>query len=346
MSFDPPTESECDVGRAGSSPWALKVRDSLLALHSTSASTSKVPNGSFEIDSDSDGIPDLWDKDLYPGGSFSLQDADDDTSIHGAACVKFTHPGGASNGGGNLTSDYMEVQEGRDLIVGWSIKVSATGAKNQVVVRYFDEDKVDLSADDTIYSSTSGPTSWTAVSVVSTPPANARYCKIKLIGGFTDTDPGASRDTYFDDIWLKEDEPLNVVSGDYFFHPAYRGSTQSTSYTKTIEFYMPRSGTINAVLYLYNSGGGLIAYGRVYVNGTPQGTERNTTSASPIRWIEDIDVEAGDLVQLYLKNQAGIDATLGVLLICIEPPVSIDTQPQDYVELTTSLVVNLPLIYS
>lgn len=204
------TTAEIGSGRAVTQPLKTKIKDWIDYLYGQSISASKVPNGSFEIDSDADGVPDQWDKDLYAGGTFSLQDADDDTSIHGAACAKFTHPGGASNGGGNLTSDYMEVQEGRDLTAGWAIKVSATGAKNQVVLRYFDEDKVDLSADDTLYSNTSGPTSWTAMSSTSTPPANGRFCKIKLIGGFTDTDPGAARDTYFDDVWLKEGA-LNII---------------------------------------------------------------------------------------------------------------------------------------
>ena len=312
------TTVEIAAGKALTQPLMTKIKDWVDHLYGLSISASKVPNGSFEIDSDADGVPDQWDKDLYAGGSFSLQNADDDTSIHGAACAKFTHPGGASNGGGNLTSDYMECSGAKPLTVGFSLKVSATGAKNQVLVLYYDEDEVTVSADDTVYSGTSGPTSWTPYSYVSVPPSGSRYCKIKLVGGFTDTDPGASRDTYFDDIWLVEDDHT-YRSGDYIINKYGRAICQNNAgYRKQHEFKMGNSGVINTVVGLMHSAG--TVNGRVYVNGAAVGTARQTTSTSFVTWAEDITVEKGDLVQLYIDNDTVGASCQGVLFLCIDSP--------------------------
>jgi len=351
MAFDALTTTEIAVKKAITNPLMTKIKNNFDHLHGQTTSGSKVPNGSFEIDSDADGIPDLWDKDLYPGGTFSLQDADDDTSIHGAACVKFTHPSGASNGGGNITSDYIEVSNERMITVGWSIKVSATGAKNQVVIRYFDEDKVDLSADDTVYSSTSGPTSWTAMSSTSTPPANARYCKVKTIGGLDDTDPGAARDTYFDDIWFVEDALVwdKLESGNYVINQMSQATSNTNGYNKAHEFLVGVSGTVKTVVKLKHSAGGQIN-GRVYINGSPIGTARNTTVSTYQTWAEDIAVVKGDLIQLYLDNDNTGNLGYGILLVCISDSYigtdnSIATSVL-YTNMDTAAFVNLPILYN
>ena len=337
MAFDALTTAECDVDAALTTDTMNKMKDNFDHLYGQTSSGSKVPNGSFEIDSDADGIPDQWDKDLYPGGSFSLQDADDDTSIHGAACAKFTHPGGASNGGGNLLSGYMGVSNARGITVGWSTKVSATGAKNQVILRYFDADKVDLSADDTLYSSTSGPTTWTAMSSTSTPPTNARFCKIKLIGGFTDTDPGAARDTYFDDIWLKE--TIAYEPGSYIINNPYMATSQTNGYNKGCEHLVAESGTINAIVWLRTNNASGSGHGKIYVNGDAVGTERDVSGITAVDWGEDIVVEAGDLVQLYLDMDTTSYVLYGVLFIGVSSPSG---ARMDYNEL--DILTNIPIL--
>jgi len=202
MAWDALTDAETAAGQAVTQSLMRKVKDNFDFFYGQSASSNTIPNGSYEIDADADGEPDSWSGAEYNGGTFSLEDAGDATAIEGSKCIKFTHPGGSGNGGGyRKTDDYVPCVGGVYTTVGFSIKVSATGAKNQVVVEYYDEDQVTISSDDTVYNSTTGPTSWTPLAYTILAPATARFYKIKVIGGLDDTDPGAARDTYFDHVW-------------------------------------------------------------------------------------------------------------------------------------------------
>jgi hypothetical protein len=158
-----------------------------------------VPNGSFEIDSDADDIPDSWSRSLYPGGSGGFETTN---PAHGAKAYRFTHPGGAGNGGGYLESEYIEISELERYVLFFIHWASNAGMKNIVRVRYFDRGKVFLSSVD-VYSSTNNPTSPTLfVSSSFAPPSTARYIKIQLIGGFTDTNVAGT--AYFDRVSLSK----------------------------------------------------------------------------------------------------------------------------------------------
>lgn len=164
-----------------------------------------VPNGSFEIDADDDGDPDNWDTTPYAGGAVSLETT---SPIEGAASLKFAHPGGASNGGGYADSEFIECSSARPFILGMVHYSSAAGMKNKVTVRFFDKGQVDLSADDTVYESTTNPTSAHNILMAVSPPAPAKYFKIRLIGGFTDTDVAGN--AFFDQITI---QPLVLKRG-------------------------------------------------------------------------------------------------------------------------------------
>lgn len=142
-----------------------------------------VPNGSFEIDSDNDGIPDSWTRNFYPGGTGGYETTN---PAHGAKAYRFTHPGGAGNGGGYLESDYIEITEFISPVVEFYLRCSVAGMKNIVRLNYYNSAKVFISSED-IYTSTSNPTTWTRYRCIGVPPANARYVKIQLISGYTDT---------------------------------------------------------------------------------------------------------------------------------------------------------------
>src|SRR4051812_45944323 len=75
------------------------IIDDLAFLYSRSNTVTTVVNPSFEDDTDSDGIPDGWTRTLFSGGTFLRDNTD---QIHGLYSVKFTSPGGASNGGGYI----------------------------------------------------------------------------------------------------------------------------------------------------------------------------------------------------------------------------------------------------
>ena len=200
MAYTAITTAEIAAGKpvCGPTGFGTKVNDNFDYLSGVvgSLSSNQVLNGSFEVDSNADGDPDNWTKNLYAGGTGTLYTT---APAHGAKAWSFTHPGGASNGGGYLESDYIEVSD--DLCERWISFVlwaTAAGMKNQVIIRYFDKAKADLVAPVTVHSSTTNETTETQYHYLYTPPATARFIKIKLVGGYTDTDVAGT--IYFDNI--------------------------------------------------------------------------------------------------------------------------------------------------
>jgi len=193
MGYNAILSSEVDVGSPGKAELFQKIKDNFDYLYTMIGGPVEVPNGSFEIDTDNDGIPDNWTLNLYAGGSAAF----DTASAHGSKAYKFTRTAGAGNGGGYLESGYMECSPIGVYMIGFSIKSSVANLKNIVKIRYFNKDKVYISDQD-VYSSTTNPTSWQRYQYTMNIPSDARYYKIRLIGGYTDTD--VAGDTYYDDV--------------------------------------------------------------------------------------------------------------------------------------------------
>ena len=288
-----------------------KLKDNLDYLYGvigSGAGISGVPNGSFEIDSDGDGTPDAWTKDLYPGGTFAINTA---TPDHGAAGVSFTHPGGASNGGGVLTPDYIECSELISYAIGFITWATAAGMKNKVQIQYYDQDKIANGAAVNAYNSTSNPTSPTLFAEFFTPIADSRFLKIVLIGGYTDTDvPG---EAYFDGIFLMLGiSATAVTAGDSLMcanDAEYTGTT-TTSYVKKKEIQIDKNAVSLRVKFdLFDTSSGL-AYGKIYLNGVATGTERSNNSQVYVTYSQDFTGPffPGDLFQLYLKDDGGPEA--------------------------------------
>lgn len=167
-----------------------------------SASTASVINGSFEDDTDSDGIPDAWTRTLFTGGTF-LRDGTDER--HGSYSVKFTSPGGAGNGGGRIESvDAFPVSPLRAFRVSWEMKSSSATVSNLVEIYWFKEDlTASATANTLLYSSsTANPTSWTAYAEVATPPSDARYAKVRLTGCSAASTAAGS--TWFDNVFAEQ----------------------------------------------------------------------------------------------------------------------------------------------
>jgi len=131
-----------------------KIKDNFDYLYALSGDVIDIPNGTLEIDADADGIPDNFTRALYAGGSGAF---DTTTPAQGAKAYKFTRTSGAGNGGGYLETGYLPISEYISPKFWFRLKASAAGMKNIVRIRYFDKDKVDLSADEDVYSSTSNP---------------------------------------------------------------------------------------------------------------------------------------------------------------------------------------------
>jgi len=191
MGWSALTTAEIAQGKFVHTDLMAKIKDDLDYLHSAASEGGEVRiiNGSFEVDSDSDGTPDNWTCAAYTGGAIALESTSPD---HGAQGIKFTHPGGAGNGGGYADSDYFPVStlESYHLhFITW-VSAGASAMLNKVHVRYFDKDKVELVAGSpaTIYAPATNPTTPTAFQYVVTPAAGALWAKVRIIGGATSVD--------------------------------------------------------------------------------------------------------------------------------------------------------------
>jgi hypothetical protein len=157
MGYNPILSSEVDVDSPGKAELFQKIKDNFDYLYSKSVMSGDVLNGSLDLDTDADGVPDNWTLNLYPNGAGEF---DTSTPSHGARAFKFTRLSGAGNGGGYLESSYIEISPLDTEVISVGIKSSVAGIKNIVKIRYFDKDKTYIS-DENVYSSTSNPTSWT-----------------------------------------------------------------------------------------------------------------------------------------------------------------------------------------
>ncbi|MBT9169565.1 MAG: hypothetical protein DDT19_02926 [Syntrophomonadaceae bacterium] len=201
MAFSPITPAEIGVGRPITHGLWDKVRrnfdDHQARLAAVGMGMGQVPNGSFEIDANNDGIPDGWTRHLYPGGSGSLESLHH--SAHGTRCFIFTHPGGVGNGGGELISDFIEADPFVRKILHFVLWSSVPGINNVVQIRFFDRARTHF-ATMNVYQSTSNPGVPTYFIRVFTPPVHTRFIRIVLIGGFPDVNVAGQ--TTFDAVSL------------------------------------------------------------------------------------------------------------------------------------------------
>jgi hypothetical protein len=328
MPYDRLTDAEIEAGEFILSSTATKIQSNqdFFAGQIGTLAAIQLSNGSFEIASDAaqPNLPDNWDPTRYPNGVFVLDTAN---PRHGAKIAKFTHPGGAGNGGGQLVSDYFEISPdpvAHSLAVTfWTTDVDV---RIQVIIQYFDEDQVSLGADETLYNhndagtgpdpgntTTAGERRVLAMSV----PATARYLKVKLVGGATDTDPGASTDIYFDQVKIITAEigsPQRVYEAGSNIIAASdtEVSTNSTSYVLVKEIEVVRYGELTFDFDLKRTTAGS-AFGRIYKNGSAIGTERSTSSTTYVTYSETIKgLKPGDLIQIYAKSSLGGSSTAEV----------------------------------
>lgn len=153
--------------------------------------TSLVPNGSFEVVT-TPPVPDGWTA-VDDAGSTNAVDSTQSTD--GANSYRFTSAG--SGGGSLTTTDFFPVNDVDQLRVNFDMFSDVAAVRNIVRVEWYDVTFVSISDSD-IYDSTANPAAWTEFQLVATPPALARFAKLKLIG----IDPSVllAGNTYFDRI--------------------------------------------------------------------------------------------------------------------------------------------------
>jgi hypothetical protein len=163
-----------------------------------------VPNGSFELDSDADGTPDSWmfvrsgNAGTYVISGTGLADTN---CTHGRRAINITSPGGATNGGYEMTTeDYIECSPNSPVILSFEHFSTVANIYNKVEILYYDGSQIAV-APETLYNNiTTNPTSWKAFVFFSAPPTTARYMKVRITGaGNTSTVAGSA---YFDNVQL------------------------------------------------------------------------------------------------------------------------------------------------
>jgi len=250
MGYSPILSSEVDVDSPVTAELFQKIKDNFDYLYSKIGEAVNITNGSFELDTDEDDIPDNWTRNLYAGGSGTY---DLSTPAHGAKAYKFTRTLGSGNGGGYLESDYLECSSLCTYAIAFSIKSSVSNIKNIVKIRYFDKDKVYLSEED-VYSSTSNPTSWTRYHLQLTVPSGAEYFKVRLIGGYTDTD--VAGDTYFDDVQIIRKVVQDMIKTSTALVSGYKppGGGYVTITMADYSFFPNIAGSGNYGIFTYPAG--------------------------------------------------------------------------------------------
>jgi hypothetical protein len=183
-----------------------KIDSGWITSSGATATVVHVPNGSFEFDTDNNGIPDNWEITLYQNGSGGFYTT---APAHGAKAYYFTRSSGTGNGGGELVSDFIPVDERLTYKLQLFLWSTAAGIKNLVDVLQYNKDKSLISIRN-LYTSTSNPTSPTLFEFVFTPETSTRFIKIRLIGGATDTDVAAT--TFFDGVELTATSQMVFVA--------------------------------------------------------------------------------------------------------------------------------------
>lgn len=169
----------------------------------TSSDINLAINGSFEIDSDGDTVPDNWVLTSYTGSTNAIVSSD---QRHGQYSMSFTSVG--SGGGFIVSSNFVLVDEDTNYNFAFSLISTAADVRNLVEILWYDEGFTSIS-NTTIYDdSTTNPTSWARYASQVTPPADAKHAKIRMYGCHSsDATVGTTR---YDDVKFAAAELTSV----------------------------------------------------------------------------------------------------------------------------------------
>lgn len=153
-------------------------------------------NGSFEIDSNSDGQPDNWTISPYTGSAIAITN---DVVTDGVEALEFNTTG-AGTGGGTATSAKFPVTEGTICSLAFSFYATHATTTNVFQIKWYDEDDV-LQSTSTVTMPASGsvPTSWTSYTEDITADAAGTQGEIVLTG-ISSGGSNLSSKAYFDGI--------------------------------------------------------------------------------------------------------------------------------------------------
>ena len=137
-----------------------------------------IVNGSFEIDTDGDNLPDGWE--VVQNGTVAFDTSD---ANHGGQSLKFTSVG-ASGGGIITSSSFFNVVQSRAHIFRYGLKVDWISGKCRVVakIKWYTAAETLVSTTTMFSVDYTFDLAWSNPSLLVTPPATAVKAKIELTG--------------------------------------------------------------------------------------------------------------------------------------------------------------------
>lgn len=300
MAFTALATTDIAVDKPITNELMTNIKDNFDYLYGLSASNEAVLiNPSFEIDSDSDGVPDGWTFTPLAAGSGALSTTD---PHHGSKSFVFTRTSGAGNGGGELLSDYIPITTGLSYTLGFALKQSSAQPRTKFIAQFYTAAQTTL-ANTTVYNSTVNPTAWAEKEYGVLPPANARYCKINIVGGATDKDFAGTIavdnvrfgiSAYGTPVTTGTDLILSVSTEE-----KQQGSGTLTLTKKTSA--MSRSGRAIAIASI--AGHGAI---QVYRNSSAVGSiAESFSTVYYTTLLESIDIHVNDIIEIWARTIGG-----------------------------------------
>lgn len=162
-----------------------------------------VANGSFELDTNSDDVPDGWLSENNAAGSNNgLETGPGNT---GAGAQSWRTQSSGSGGGELVSANPFVVNDFDSLLVRFLLRSTVAAVRNIVRIEWYDVTDVLISSTD-VYDSTSNPSTFTEEVHLASPPSGARLARIRILGG---TSGGTlSGITYWDNVRVLYPEPV------------------------------------------------------------------------------------------------------------------------------------------
>lgn len=109
-----------------------------------------------------------------------------------------------------------------------------------------------------------------------------------------------------------------VTPGDLvIYQDTATSDTIQMTYTKVKAVTVNTEGVYRIAFTIKTNSTARTAYGQIYKNGVPYGTERTTASTTGTTFTEDLYFDIGDEIQLYLKHSHATTASLSNFILSI-----------------------------
>jgi hypothetical protein len=238
-----------------------------------------------------------WTQNAYSGGSIAISTSND---LEGAKSVGITSAN-VTNGGGYVQSGTLVVAGGLPYRFGVSTKASTPGMSSDSAVIWFNRALTQIGTTG-IHSVADTPTTFHSRVVMA--PQSARYAVLRITGGVPGL--GSSAGTvYFDNAFAGVGYDRFTGAGNIeLFRLAGPWTWGTTAETKVAEIVCSYAGSVRVRFDLRQTGGGTVG-GRIFVNDVVRGTDRQTASSGATTYTEDILIDSGDRIALYLRQVAG-----------------------------------------